>query len=84
MRRTQTTRINIFLLLLFYIKNIYFVRKHIWKNLVFIAKIVLKFFRVADNWKCSNKIPTVMWICLGLVDASLGPKILCNRLGILT
>ena len=28
-------------------KNLYFVRKHIWKNLVYIVTFVLKFFREA-------------------------------------
>ena len=70
-------------------KNLYFVRKHIWKNLVktYISKIyiltfVLQCFLVAGYCKCSA--PTPRKICTGFVDAVLRPKILGNRLDILT
>ena len=36
----------------------YFVKKHIWKNLVRSVAFVLQFFHVAGYWKCSNKTPT--------------------------
>ena len=46
MRKCQTTTINIFLLFLrFYISNLYFIRKYIWKNLVDIFIFVLDFLR---------------------------------------
>ena len=56
-RQSQITTINIILLLIFYIKKLYFARKHIWKNIVYIVTFVLQFFRVADYWKGSNKLP---------------------------
>ena len=49
MRKSQTTY---FLLLLFYIRK--FVRKHIWKNVVYIVTFALPFFQVTVYWKCSN------------------------------
>ena len=70
MRETQTTKMNIIPFLLFYIENLYFVR-------VF-------FFRVEDHWKYSNKTPTPIYICIGVIDFIRRPKILCNRLGTLT
>ena len=37
----------------------YFVRKHISKNLVYtVVAFVLKVFHVAGYWKCSIKTPT--------------------------
>ena len=39
-RKTQTATINIFVLLLFHVKKSYFVRKHIWKNVVYIETFV--------------------------------------------
>ena len=66
-------------------KKLYFVWKHIWKNLVYIATFVLLFFRVqADYWKCSNKTPPSLEICIVLVGTLLRPKVLGNRPGILT
>ena len=41
-------------LLLFKNENKYFVRKHIWKNLVYIVTFVLQFFRVAGYSKSSD------------------------------
>ena len=77
MRKSQTTRANIFLLLIFYTEKFcYFVRKQIWKNLVYTVTFALQFFRVAGCCKCSNKTPTP--ICIGLDDALLRPKILGN------
>ena len=63
-------------------KNLYFVRKYIWNNLVYIVTFVLQFFRVSGYSKCSNKTPTPKQICNDLVGATLRPKILGNRLGI--
>ena len=70
-----------FFTLTFYIENLYFVRKHIWKNLVYIVTFVLQFPCVADYWKCSNKT-TPIQICIGRVDAVHRHKILGNKLGI--
>ena len=47
-----------FLFLRFYISNLYFIRKYIWKNLVDIFIFVLQIFCVASYWNCRNKIPT--------------------------
>ena len=78
----QTKTINVFLLLLFYIEFI-FVTKHIRKkNLVYNVTLVLQFFRVAVYWKCSNKTPTLIQICTGLIDTALRLKKLDNRQGI--
>ena len=57
----------------------FFVRKHIWKNLVYFVTFLLQI----NYWKSSNKTPTSIQICIGLVDTVLGSKILGNRLGIL-
>ena len=46
-------------------KNLYFVRKYIWKNLVYIGTFVLQFFRVAGCWKCSYEMPTLIQMCIG-------------------
>ena len=42
------------------------------------------FLGVAGYLKRSNKKPTSIWICIGFVDVVLWPKILGNRLGLLT
>ena len=42
------------------------------------------FFCVAGYIKCCNKTPTPAKKCIGFVDVVLRPKILGNRLGILT
>ena len=47
-----------FLFLRFYISNLYFIRKYIWKNLVDIFIFVLQIFCVTSYWNCRNKIPT--------------------------
>ena len=73
-----------FYLYFFIQKNLYFFRKHIWKNIVYIVAFVLQFFRAACYWKCNIKTPTLMQICTGFVDAKLGSRILSNRLGMLT
>ena len=61
-RKSQTTAV---LLLLFYIENSYFVRKHIWKNLVYIVTFALSFFHVEGYWKCSNTNAhiDIHWFC---------------------
>ena len=51
MKKSQTTA---FLLLFFYIGKLVFVRKRIWKNLVFTVTFALSSFHVAAYWKCSN------------------------------
>ena len=80
MRKSQTKTINVILLLLFYIEKFIFVTKHIRKkNLVYIVTLVLQFFRVAVYWKCSNKTPTLIQICTGLVNTVLRLKKLDNR-----
>ena len=65
-------------------KYFHFVRKRILKNLAYIVTFSLQFFQVAGYWKGSNKTATPIQICIGFVDAVLRPKILGNRLGILT
>ena len=55
-------------------KNGYYVREHVWKNLVYNAIFALQFFRLAGYWKRSNKIPTPIQICTGLADAVLRPN----------
>ena len=80
MRKSQTKTINVILLLLFYIEKFIFVTKHIRKkNLVYNVTLVLQFFRVAVYWKCSNKTPTLIQICTGLVNTVLRLKKLDNR-----
>ena len=81
MGKTQRTTI-VFYFYFFIQKNLYFVKKCIWKNLVCIVTFVLQFFWVAGCWKFSNKTPAPIQICVGLVDAVLESKILGNRLGI--
>ena len=59
-------------------KNLYFVRKYFWENLVYIVTFVLQFFlRVR---LCSNETPIPKQICTDLVGATLRAKILGNRL----
>ena len=43
MRKSQTTTINKFFTFTFNIEKFIFVRKHIWKNLVYIVTFVLVF-----------------------------------------
>ena len=83
MRKSQSTTINIFFTFTFLYRKI-FVRKHILKNLVFIVRLVVQFFHVASYWKCSNKTPLPIQTCIGLAGIIFRPKILGNRLGILT
>ena len=78
MIKGRTAPMNIFLhLLLYFVKFCY-----ILKNLVYIVIFVL--LHLASYWKCSKKAPTLIQICTGFVDAVLRPKILVNRVGILT
>ena len=83
MAKNQTIATNIFLLLLFYIEKYIFCWKTYLENL-YVFTFILQSFQVAVYWKCNNKIPTPIQICTGFVDAVLRPKILGNRLGILT
>ena len=71
------------MLSLFYTEKIMFVRKYIWKNLVYIFTFVLQFFGMAGYWKCSNKTSTTIQICIDLLDTGLRQKILDDRLDIL-
>ena len=73
---------NIFKTFLFE-KSLCFVRKHIWKNSVYFATFVLQFFCLTGYWKCSNKTPATIQVCIGLENAILRPKILGYRLTIL-
>ena len=85
MRKSQDNNKHFFYFYFFIKKNLNFVRKYIWKSLIYIVKSVLKsFFCVEGSWKYGNKTPTFTKICIGLVDAVLLPKIFGNRLGILT
>ena len=77
-RKIKTKPINIFLLLLFCIEKFIFCQKTYFENLVYIVTSVLQFFRGAGYQKCSNKIPTLTQICIGLADAVLRPKMLGN------
>ena len=60
MRKNQKTTINnfFFYFYFFILKILYFVRRRIWKNLVYVVTFVLQFFRVAGYWKKSNKTST--------------------------
>ena len=80
MRKSQTTA---FYFYFFIQENLYFVRKHIWKNLVYIVTFALRFFL---TWQViGNAVtPTPIQIFIGFADAILQSKILDNRLGILT
>ena len=49
-----------FFALLFYTEKMVFVRKYIWKNLVYIFTFVLQFFGMAGYWKYSNKTSTTI------------------------
>ena len=77
-----------FLLLLFYMEKFIFYQKTYLKKLSLYSYIctwnLYQFFLVAGHGKCSNKTPTPIQICIGFVDDVLQPKILGNRLGILT
>ena len=42
----------------FLYRKIYFFRKHIWKDLLYIVTFVLQFFHVVGYLKCSNKTTT--------------------------
>ena len=78
MRKSQTTT-NIFLLLLLYKKNSYFVRKHLKKR--YIVTFVLQFSRVTGYWKCNNKTATPMQMYIDFVDVVLQPRSNGIRLG---
>ena len=69
MKKFQTTTINIFLSLLFYIEKFIFCQETYLENLVYIVTFVLQFFHVAGYWKCSKKTPIPIQICTGFVDA---------------
>ena len=56
--QTTTTIFFFLLYLLFYTEKVVFVRKYIWKNLVYIFTFVLQFFHMAGYCKCSNKTST--------------------------
>ena len=79
MSKSQTTA---FYFYFFKQKNLYFVRKHIWKILIYIITFALPFF----TWQViGNAVtPTNIQIFTGFVDAILRSIILVNRLGILT
>ena len=77
-RKIKTKAINIFLLLLFCTEKFIFCQKTYFENLVYIVASVLQFFRGAGYQKCSNKIPTLTQICIGLADAVLRSKMLGN------
>ena len=77
MKKSQTTA---FYFYFFIQENLYFVRKHIWKNFI-LLHLLYRFFHVACYWKCSI---TPIQIFIGFADAILRSKILENRLGVLT
>ena len=78
MRKSQTTA---FYFYFFIQENLYFVIKHIWKNLVYIVTFALQFFHVAGYFNVVT--PTPIQTFIGFVDAILRSKILGNKLGIL-
>ena len=78
-QKSQTTTINIsFSFTFLYRNNLYFVRKHIWKNLLLYCHIYIAVFSRGKVLET----PTLILICTGFVH-TVRPKILCNRLGIL-
>ena len=88
MRNSETATTNVFFNFYFYLfiqKTFYFVREHLWKYLIYIFKLVLQSFvyQVIGN-RVTKKTPTLIKIRISLVNAVLRPKILGNRLGILT
>ena len=84
MRKSQNNNKHFFYFYFFIKKNLYFVRKYIWKSLIYIVNLYYSFFCVEGSCKYGNKTPTFTKICIGLVDAVLLPKIFGNRLDILT
>ena len=78
MRKSQTTS---FYFYFFTQKNLYFVRKHIWKTQFILLHLHYRFFR----WQVSENAatPTLTQIFIGFVDVILRSKIFGNRLGIL-
>ena len=83
MRKSQTTIIIIFLLLLFYLEKFIFCYKRYLEKHVCIVTFVLQVFFVADYCKCSNKTPRPIQIRTGLEDTLRRLRILGNRLGVL-
>ena len=81
MRKSQGTTKNVFYFYLCIQKTLYFVRKYLWINLVYIIKFVLQLISVAVVWNAIIEHHTHLY---GLVEAALRPKILGNRLGILS
>ena len=75
MRKNETTA---FYFYYFVQENLHFVRKHIWKNVVYI--VTFFFWQVIGN----EVTPTPIQMFIGFVDAILRPKILHNRLAFLT
>ena len=75
---------NSFLTFTFLYRKIYVLLENIFGKLNLYCCICITVFRVTAYEKCSNKTPKPMQICTGLVVAVLRPKILGNRLGILT
>lgn len=62
-------------------------RKSQIKKIIIISIVTFLYFCTfcaADNLKCSNETPTPVKICISLVDTILRPKILGNRIGILS
>ena len=80
MRKSQTIAFSFYFLKS---ENLYFVRKYIWKNLVYIVAFALPLF---FTWHVLGNAatPTPIQIFIGFADAILRSKILDNRLGILT
>ena len=88
MRNSETATTNVFFNFYFYLfiqKTFYFVREYLWKYLIYIFKFVVQssVYQVIGN-RVIKKTPTLIKIRISLVNAVLRPKILGNRLGILT
>ena len=65
-------------------KNLCFVRKHIWRYIVYTIIFTLQFFCVAGYLKRNDEATTLIQICIGPVKFLLQSKIFGDRLGILT
>ena len=77
MRKLQTeTIIYFFFIFIFIYGKVYIYQKIQLENLSLYCYIYITFFCVAGYWKCSNKTPTPIQICTGLVDVALRPKFL--------
>ena len=73
-RKIQKTTINVFLVL-FFLYSIFLLESIFEKTYIKLYNVisVSQFFREVNYWKCSNKTPTPIQICTGLIDVVLRP-----------